>query len=132
MSQPDFDKAAFEIVTEFGGPGTYVKTTLGDYDPSTSEAAVTVVEIPILVALLDLTRPNNGLGVMRNGTNEIIMADKEAYVVPPTKRGNATLLPIDVTNDNIVVNNTTYSIVTMKEINPSGSDPLLYIFYLRN
>ena len=130
MSQPDFDKAAFEIITEFGGPGTYVKTTLADYDPSTATSEETTVEIPILVALMDLTRPNNGYGT-KPGTNEIIQADKEAYVVPPTKRGNASILPVDAVNDSIVVNDITYSIVTMKEVNPSGSDPLLYIFYLR-
>lgn len=131
MSQPDFDKAAFELVTEFGCPGTYVKTTLGDYDPVTATSPTATVEIPLLIALLDLTRPNNGFGI-KSGTNEIIQADKEAYVVPPTKRGNATLLPIDVVNDTIVVNDVSYSIVTMKEVNPSGSDPLVYIFYLRN
>jgi hypothetical protein len=130
MSQPDFDKAAFELVTEFGGPGTYVKATIGDYDPATATSEETTVEIPLLVALIDLTRPNNGLGT-KPGSNEIVQADKEAYVVPPTKRGNASLLPIDTVNDNIVVNGVSYSIVTMKEINPSGSDPLLYIFYLR-
>lgn len=130
MSQPDFDKAAFELVTEFGGPGTYVKTTLGDYDPTTATSPSATVEIPILIALLDLTRPNNGFGT-KPGTNEIIQADKEAYVVPPTKRGNPTLLPLDVVNDTIVVNDVSYSIVTMKEVNPSGSDPIVYIFYLR-
>jgi hypothetical protein len=129
MSQPDFDKAALELVSEFGGPATYVKTTLGDYDPATGTAATTTVNIPLTVAMFDLNNPQNGYGT-KPGT-ELQAGDKETYVLPPTKQGQADILPIDTVNDKIVVNGVSYSIVTMKEMNPSGTDPLLYIFYLR-
>lgn len=129
MSQPDFDKAALELVREFGGSGTYVKTTLGAYDPTTATAASSVISIPLIVAMFDLNNPQNGYGT-KPGT-ALQAGDKETYILPPTKQGQADILPLDTVNDRIVVNGISYNIVTMKEVNPSGSDPLLYIFYLR-
>jgi len=127
-TQPDFDQAALELVTEFGGSGTYTKKTSGTYDPATSTVSVSSASQTVKIALLEYTKPNNGLG-MKFGT-DIVQADKEAYVIPPQKTGGSAIT-IDPVNDSITVGGVSYSIVTFKEVNPSGVDPILYMFYLR-
>lgn len=127
-TQPDFDQAALELVTEFGGSGTYTKRTANTYDPATGTSVSSTTSQPITVALFDFTRPNNGVG-MKFGT-EIIQADKEAYVLPPQKNGG-TAITVDPVTDSIQVGGVSYSIVTFKEVNPSGQSPILYMFYLR-
>lgn len=127
-TQPDFDRAALELLTEFGGSGTYSQRGSATYDPSTGLVSSTPFSQTVTIALFDNTRPNNGFGV-KLGT-EILAADKEAYMIPPQKNGG-TVMTIDPVNDNITVGGVTYSIVTFKEVNPSGADPILYMFYLR-
>lgn len=127
-TQPDFDQAALELVLEFGGSGTYSKKTAGTYDPLTGTVSMSTVNQTITIALFDYTRPNNGSGV-KFGT-EIVQADKEAYVIPPQKTGGTPIV-VDPVNDSIQVGGISYSIATFKEVNPSGVDPILYMFYLR-
>jgi hypothetical protein len=129
MSQRDFDDAVFEMLNEFGGPATFNKFSGTTYNPATATSSQVYEAVPITLALFDLNRPNNGLG-SKLGT-EVQAGDKEAYVIPPTKNGGSPITPVDSTNDSITVGTVTYNIVTLKEVNPSGSDPLLYIFYLR-
>lgn len=129
MRQPDFDATVLELVTEFGGPAIYTKTTLGPYNPATGLSTPTVFNIPITLAIFDLNRPNNGVGTKLG--SEIQQGDKEVYIVPPAKQGQTDIMPIDTVNDNILLNGLTYSIVTAKEINPSGTDTLMYVLYLR-
>lgn len=110
--------------------GYYTKYQQGTYDPATSEYTNIPVEIPCSLLLLDLTRNNNGLSSVF-GT-EILAGDKECWMLPPEKADN-TILPlvIDTTSDRLRVGNITYKIVTMKEANPTGANPIAYQFMLR-
>lgn len=129
MTQPDFDSAAYELVTEFGGDGSYISVSPGVYDPATGVATPTTVSTPVKVVLLDLTLQSSGLSV-KYGT-QILAGDKEAYVIPPNKTGNAALGLIQPTQDRLLVAGVSYNIITYKELNPSGTDPILYTLYLR-
>lgn len=129
MTQPDFDAVALELVTEFGGDGTYISQTQGVYDPSTGSVGVTTTETPVTVALLDLTLQSSGLST-KYGT-QIMTGDKEAYVIPPNKTGGSALPPIAPSLDRLVVAGVSYTVITFKEVNPTGTDPILYTLYLR-
>lgn len=110
--------------------GYYTKYQQGAYDTATSEYANIPVEVPCSILLLDLTRNNNGLSSVF-GT-EILAGDKECWMLPPEKADNTTMpLVIDTTSDRLRVGNITYKIVTMKEANPTGANPIAYQFMLR-
>ena len=128
MSQSDFDSACLDVITEFGGAGTYNKVYTVGYNISTGTVDVVTSSIPIKVALLDLHRNSNGLS-LKYGT-EILAGDKEAYILPPIKSGGPAIV-VDPVNDKVQVNGVLYSVVTFQEVNPSGVDPILYMFYLR-
>jgi len=128
MSLPDFDAAVLELVTAFGTTATYTSIAQGEYDPATGQAGVVRMPQPVKAVLFDLTLQSNGLS-LKYGT-EILAGDKEAYIIPPQKLGGN---PITVAPgaDKLTVAGVVYTVVTFKEINPTGSDPCVYFLYLR-
>lgn len=126
----DFDAAVLEFIQESGFTATYVKQTQGEYDPATGTVGTTVVEIPVQVILMDLTLQSNGLST-KYGTL-VEAGDKELFMRPPHKTDPAQpILDIHPASDTVKVGTTVYKIVTMKELNPTTSDPILYMLYLR-
>ena len=109
---------------------TYQKQTTGAYNPSTGEVATTVVDILARGILLDLTLSGNGL-TSKYGTN-ILTGDKELYMQPVEKTDALVLSLIpDPTQDFVVVAGITYKVMNMKEINPSGTNPIAYFLHIR-
>jgi hypothetical protein len=126
----DFDATVLAFIQDYGTTFTLVKSTGEAYDPATATVVQTTEDIPVQAILMDLTLQSNGLSV-KYGT--LIQAgDKELYMRPPHKT-NPTLSPVEIVPaiDKIVAGNIVYNIVTMKELNPSGSDPILFTLYLR-
>lgn len=121
--------AAIELVTEFGGEGTYTIKTAGSYDPATSGVTNISVSQPVKMVLLDLTLQSNGLS-LKYGT-EILAGDKEAYMLPPERTGGSALPAITPGKDKVTFGGVVYTVVTFKEINPAGTNPLVYFLYLR-
>ena len=124
MNIPDLVNAAVDIVNEFGSTGTYTTYSKSGYNPATGKNTQTPVAQNVKMVLLDLTLKANGLSLYP-GT-EIIAGDKEAYVLPP-----ANPISISPGNDKITYGGHTYTVVTFKEMNPLGSDPIVYLIYLR-
>jgi hypothetical protein len=124
MSLPDLEEAAIELVTEFGGAGTYTSFTNGTYNTSTAKGSDTLVTQPVTAVLLDLTLQSNGMS-LKYGTT-IIAGDKEAYMLPP-----ANLVKITPGRDYLTFGGVRYTVVTFKEINPTGNLPYVYFLYLR-
>jgi hypothetical protein len=80
--------------------------------------------------LMDLTLSSNGLST-RFGTL-VIHGDKQLLVRPPHKADpDSPMLTINTATDRVVVNGIEYKLVTFKEINPTGADPILYDLYIR-
>lgn len=127
-SLPDLDATALELITEFGGYGTYESSTQPVYNPATSTVTSTPMTQPVKMCLLDLTLQSNGLS-LRYGT-EIIAGDKEGYILPPQKSGG-TPVTIQPGKDRVTFGGVVYTVVTFKEINPTGLDPVVYFVYLR-
>lgn len=126
----EFDYTVMEFMKEYGFFGTYVKTAVGDYDPSTGEPSTVVTEIPVEVILMDLTLQSNGFST-KYGT--LVQAgDKDLWMRPPQKTDpDAEPITIDPASDVVKLNGVTYKIVTAKETSIGGQAPLLYNFYIR-
>lgn len=128
MSLADFDTVVLQMMDDFGSSQTYVMSSQEDYDTETGTVVSTTTSVPVRMILMDLTLQSNGLS-LKYGT-EILAGDKEAYVQPPVKNAGPALV-ITPGSDKLVVNSVPYTVVTFKEVNPTGSDPVLYTLYLR-
>ena len=126
-----FHRTANNLITRFGSTQYYVKRTLGAYNPSTSEASVTEVEIPIKCVVMDLTLQSNG-NTYRNGTL-IEAGDKQCMFIPIEQSNNSGIPPlvVDPTSDFIRINNEIWKIITSKETNPSTSENIYIDLYMR-
>ena len=107
---------------------TYTSNTPGTYSPLTGANANVSFIQPVRAVLMDLTLQSNGLS-LKYGT-QIQAGDKEAYVLPPHKMGGTMIAP-SPGMDTIDIGGVRYSIVTFKELNPTGLDPIVYFLYLR-
>jgi len=126
----DFDNTVLEFIRDYGFTATYVSTVDGEYDPATGSSPRTVTPTPVEAILMDLTLNSNGLST-RFGTL-VVSGDKQLLVRPPNKTNPTTpVLAINTATDRVKVKGVEYKIVTFKEVNPTGSDPILYDLYIR-
>lgn len=122
----DFDRTVLELMNEFGTTGKFVKTKTGAYDPNTGTTTTVVVEATVQLIVMDLTLQSNGYSV-KYGTM-IQAGDKEIYIRPTDQM---QLLGIDPATDAVKVGDVTYKVVTHKEVNPTGTHPIVYSLYVR-
>lgn len=130
----DFDDVVFQFVQDYPLLVTYVQQTDGVYNPATGSMSSTTTETEVDAILLDLTLSSNGLST-RHGT-AVIAGDKQLLVRPPNKKDPlAPALVINTATDRVQVPTSegviTFKIVTFKEINPTGNDPILFDLYIR-
>lgn len=126
----DFDATVLAFLQDYGNTFTLVKPGAEAYDPATATVTQVNEEIPVQGILMDLTLQSNGLSA-KYGT--LVQAgDKEVYLRPPHKT-DPLISPVEITPtiDKIVAEGIVYNIVTMKELNPTGTNPVLYTLYLR-
>jgi len=108
----------------------YIKSAAPTYNVATSTNSTTHVEINTRGVLLDFTHTNNGLS-SKFGT-EILSGDKELYMLPPNKFDPLQPpLAIDTTQDQCRIGGVMYKCMVMKEVNPTGSNAILYNFLIR-
>ncbi len=126
----DFDDVVVEFMRDYPMLATYVQQTDGVYDPATGSMSSTTTQTVVDAILLDLTLSSNGLST-RHGTT-VIAGDKQLVVRPPNKKDPlAPALVINTATDRVIVHGITYKVVTFKEINPTGDNPILFDLYLR-
>lgn len=126
----DFDRLVMDFMRDYPMTATYVQQTDGAYDPATGTVTSTTDEIEVEAILLDLTLSSNGLST-RHGT-AVVAGDKQLIVRPPNKTDpDAAPLVINTATDRVIVAGHTYKVVTFKEINPTGPDPIAFDLYLR-
>lgn len=125
----EFDRIVTEFMTEtLSAANVTISNSLpGSYDPATGTVASTSSTVSAYGILMDLTLQSNGAS-LKYGTM-VQAGDKELYLQPPVVSGYSTLIVPGQTK--IVVAGLTWSVVTMKEINPTGTTPILYTLYLR-
>lgn len=127
MNTDDLARAALDLVTQYGAVGTYTNVTPGKYVPGVGATDIEVTQSAKMV-LLDLTLQSNGMS-LKYGT-QIKAGDKEAYMIPPVRSGG-TAINVSPEADYLILGGVRYTVVTFKEINPTGSNPLVYMLYLR-
>lgn len=125
----DFSCSVLEFMREYASQAQYISISEGSYDPSNGSAAEVRTSIPVDAILLDLTLQSNGLSA-KYGT--LVQAgDKQAYIRPPQTDAVPVSLVVNPVSDRIVIAGIEYKIVTFKELNPTGSAPVLFDLYLR-
>jgi hypothetical protein len=124
----DFDNALAEFFTEFGFEATFMKVSGETY--SGGENIITYTEIPVEAILMDLTLQSNGLSA-KFGTL-VEAGDKELYI-RPSEKTDPLSAPLTVTpvKDKVKVNGVEYRIASMKEVNTTATEPLLYDLYIK-
>lgn len=126
----DFDVTVLEFIRESGGPASLLKQATGDYNPATGTVATLGDEIPVEGILMDLTLQSNGLST-KYGTL-VEAGDKEFWMRPPHKTDPLLdVVQIIPASDRLRIGSIVYKIVTLKELNPTGDDPILISLYLR-
>lgn len=126
----DLDLAVIEFMNESPLTAVYIQKMVGEYDPATGEAAETVVEVPVRAILMDLTLQSNGLST-KYGTL-VEAGDKELYIQPPNKNNpQSAPLAVQAGSDRVRVGSIEYKVITFKELNPTGEDPILFSLYIR-
>jgi hypothetical protein len=124
----ELEQAARELILEFGGTGIYTSSSEGSYDVSTASVTRTELSQSTPMVLVDLTLQSNGYST-KFGT-QVLAGDREAYVIPPHKSGGQ-VVSITPNSDRLTFNGVTYTVVTYKDANPSGSDSWVWYLYLR-
>lgn len=128
MSMADFDSMVVEFMNEFGTTATIILHHTGTYDTSTGVYANGTTNVSVKAILMDRTLRSDG---DQNSANSLIQAgDKQCFIQPPEKNGGS-VIQINTSSDLCLIGGTTYRIVTMKQINPSTTDNVLFELYLR-
>jgi hypothetical protein len=124
----DFAYAVQQFMDESGFTASLTQPT-GSYNAATGSMTTVDTVTPVRAILMDRTLQHNGLG--EKGSTEILAGDKQMFVQPPQTPTGPTILNIDPTKDTVLVGSVRYKIVTLKEINPTSSYPMLYELYVR-
>jgi hypothetical protein len=120
-----FVRVVTNMMRRFGGPSTLIyKGESGEYDPSQSGPQTTDVEFPVRTITFDYIQKVEGVGTK---TGSMIQdGDKQVYMQP-----SASVPRPRPEIDKIVYKNTTYSIVSVKEMDVTGSTVILYELCIR-
>lgn len=126
----DFDRMVMQFMRDDPLTATYIKQLPGVFNSTTGENTTSTVEIPVRGIQLDMVLTRNGQSTEDN--KMIRQGDKQFFMQPPEKTDPLAIpLVINEASDTIRIGTKTYNIVTAKEINPSGSNVILYEIYLR-
>lgn len=125
MSTSDFNDVVNEFFTVQGWScsATLIKTS-SVYDPNTSENVVTESRFTMQAIPFDYI--NKFQGVSTQSDTLIKTGDKQVYLKP-----TPLVISIDPNADRLQIGSTIYKIVTVKECNPTLTNPLYYELFVR-
>jgi hypothetical protein len=118
-------RTVMNIIRQFGGTATMVvKTGEDTYDPETSTTIPGETQLPIKMVAQDYIQKTNGLMTQTGGL--IQTGDKQFFIqadagVPPPRPGV----------DAILFEGRKWTVLTLKDYNPSGSKSYCYEVYAR-
>lgn len=113
-------KTATRLITNFGQNMVLRVDTKGAYDPATGESPVTSVDNDVIGVIFELTRQPIGENFQQD---MLVLANHKQCLLTVGISPNVS--------DKLVVGVVTYSIVTVKELNPGGT-VIFYDLVLRN
>jgi hypothetical protein len=126
----DFDWTVTAFMDDFGGEAVIKVKGASKKDPATGLIATIVESYPVRAILLDLDKTTSGVSQASGTTLQI--GDKVCYIKPPQKDGKPyTLPPLDPAKDTVTMGGVEYTIVTLKDRNPSAANSIYLELYLR-
>lgn len=118
-----FNRVVLNMVTKYGGYSTLNVASAGSYDATTSRVVETNVQYQIRTLKFDYIPKKDGETTMPNTL--IRSGDKQLFVLPSTA-------PIpNPKTDEVIYQGVRHSIITVKELNPSGSNLMLIELFIR-
>jgi hypothetical protein len=130
----EYKQLVRDMVAEYGAQATYIRN-LGDgaYDPATGVNTQLPAEIPIQAIVMELTLQSNGQQLV-NG-KMIQWGDKVMYVIPtegmlPVLQPEAGFI-VEGYDDSVRVGTVVYKVVTMKVVDPTMVNAIMYELYVR-
>ena len=126
----DFDRMVAEMMAEFGFTATYVRQVSAIPDDTAGTVTVVTEDISVSAIKMELIRPMEGSGTR---SNSLIQDGDQILYVRPTEKVDsfADVLVVNPASDVIKINGVTWGIVTVKEVNPTASNVILYELYIR-
>jgi hypothetical protein len=135
MNNPYMEKYARVVRKEmdrYGFDLTVIRKEDSVYDPALGTAVDVTTEFKCRGILFDLTLQSNGTGTSKNSL--ITAGDKQIFIEPADQDGwyqDNELDAIKPERDKILIGSTLYSVITVKQINPSTNCSVLYDCYIR-
>lgn len=123
-----FKRVVENMMNRYGGTATIITRKEGTYNPQTSEyTQPTEIRYTVKAIVMDLTLQSNGMQV---APNSLIQAgDKQVFIQPIS---NGITLPSLIAGKDIVrIGSDDWNIVTIKQVNPSGTNNALLELYVR-
>ena len=131
-SMDKFARVVTKEMQRYGFDMSVVRQVKGAYNPSTSSAPITELEIPCRGIMFDLTLQSNGdqtkLGTL------IQSGDKQILIQPSFSDGyyyDEEVMVLEPNKDYVQVGNKKYKIVTFKQLNPSSNEAVIWDCYVR-
>jgi hypothetical protein len=126
----DFDNMVGEFFVEFGFSTTYISVGSPVANDSNGTVSTTDTEFSIQAIKMELPRPTNG--VTTNSNSQIEEGDQILYIRPTEKADEFdSAIAAKPTGDYVIINNSRWKVVAVKEYNPSAEDNILYEMYIR-
>ena len=121
-----FDGVVARMMQRLGATTTVsVPSDTGVYNPETSEYVTVTTNYQVRVLVFDYTLQSNGTQINKNTLIEA--GDKQVFIQPLNKTDPALSLPrLRPEKDFITLYGDVYRIVTVKELNPSMNDAVLF------
>jgi hypothetical protein len=119
------------MMARYGGEATLlVNSSPDNYDPATGTYTPTTSNFSVKALLMDYTMQKNGASEM--GNTLILVGDKQCYIQPRNKANpNLTMPSLLPNRDRIKIGTDIWKIVSLKDLNPSGTNSVLIELHLR-
>ena len=123
-----FDRTVDRLISRYGGKGVLTIFTNGVY--SDGEVTQTSTNYDVNIAIFDY--PQSMAGDKSNFGSLILEGDKQCYMQPVQKADvDADAIDIKANRDVLKIGNVEWKILTLKEINPTGANTIVYELHLR-
>ena len=128
MSIGTFDGVVSRMMASYGGSATLKTYSEGEY----VDGENIVQEFPFSVKVLINEYPQSGAGDKQEFNTLILSGDKQCFMQPVEKSGINIIAPeVKANRDKLQVGTTEWKILNVKEVNPSGTNNVLYELHLR-
>jgi len=124
MNSQDFISTINTFLLEFGGHAVLIRVSAGVYDPVLSKVAQTEILYNTTAIMLDYIKKDEGV---KDRENALIRSGDKQIFIRPILNGPYPEQGVDF----IEMAGVRRKIVSVKELNPSGLEPIFFELYVR-